>query len=105
MPESTFAENARLWHASGVLHKNAPYRGYHCADAPFNPRLPIFEPFGFRRRSKSKDKPLPLLLAEFQLHGYGLEQAGECVDGEGEDDGIEAEGEDAVDEGEGAEAL
>ena len=34
-----------------------------------------------------------------------LEQPGDGVDGEGEDDCVEAEGEDAVDEGQGAEAL
>ena len=45
-------------------HKNPMYRGYHSADAPFNPRLPLFEPSGFRKRSKSNDKPLPLLFAE-----------------------------------------
>ncbi len=32
---------------SGVLSQNPDYRGYHFADAPFNPRLPLFEPVGF----------------------------------------------------------
>ena len=29
--------------------KGFGYRGYHFADAPFNPRLHIYEPFGFRK--------------------------------------------------------
>ena len=29
--------------------ENARYRGYHFAAAPFNPRLQIFEPFGFKK--------------------------------------------------------
>ena len=45
--------------------KGFGYRGYHFADAPFNPRLQIYEPSGFRKygihhplKQKSRQKPL-----------------------------------------------
>jgi hypothetical protein len=47
VPESSFPENARIWHPSGMHGPGISYRGCHSAYAPFNPRPPLFESFGF----------------------------------------------------------
>jgi len=54
-----------------VVSRWMKFRGYHFAGAPFNPRLPLFEPFGFTADGSpfNGHSSRLYLLESFGVHG------------------------------------